>query len=56
MLSSNVSDQYAVVRLLSQGAIRPAIAAIMPLSTIAEAHSLLQSGGVAGRIVLEPWE
>lgn len=54
--SSNVSDQQAVVGLLAQGTIRPAIAAVMPLSAIREAHRLLEAGGVTGRIVLTPWE
>lgn len=54
--SSNVSDQQAVVRLLAQGTIRPAIAAVMPLCAIGEAYRLLEAGGVTGRIVLSPWE
>jgi putative oxidoreductase len=53
--SSNISDQQAVVRLLAQGAIHPAVARVMPLAEVAEAHRMLEAGGVEGRIVLEPW-
>ena len=52
---SNISDQQAVVRLLAQGEIKPAVAAVMKLSEIARAHEMLEAGGVRGRIVLEPW-
>jgi NADPH:quinone reductase-like Zn-dependent oxidoreductase len=52
---SNLSDQQAVVRLLAQGEIKPAIAAVMKLSEAVRAHEILEAGGVKGRIVLEPW-
>ena len=52
---SNISDQQAIVRLLAQGEIRPAIAAVMKLSEIAAAHARLEASEVNGRIVLEPW-
>ena len=52
---SNLSDQQAVVRLLAQGEIKPAVAAVMKMSEIKQAHEKLEAGGVHGRIVLEPW-
>jgi len=52
---SNVSDQHAVLALLAQRKIRPAIDDVMPLAEIAQAHARLEAGGVLGRIVLTPW-
>jgi NADPH:quinone reductase-like Zn-dependent oxidoreductase len=52
---ANISDQQAVVRLLAQREIKPAVAAVMKLSEITQAHEMLEAGGVRGRIVLEPW-
>lgn len=53
--ASTYEDQRAVVRLLAERRIAPAIEAIMPLSELALAHQRLESGEVAGRIVLDPW-
>jgi putative oxidoreductase len=52
---SNISDQLAIVRLLAQGQIKPAVATVMNLSEIVKAHEMLASNAVNGRIVLEPW-
>ena len=52
---SNISDQRAVVKLLEQGEIKPAVAKTMRLSDISAAHALLEAGDVLGRIILEPW-
>ena len=52
---SNISDQLAIVKLLVQGKIKPAVAKVMNLSEIATAHEMLAANTVNGRIVLEPW-
>ena len=52
---SNISDQLAVVKLLAQGKIKPAVGKIMNLSEIGRAHEMLASKTINGRIVLEPW-
>jgi len=52
---SNISDQMAIVKLLAQGKIKPAVAKAMNLSEIVNAHEMLASNAVNGRIVLEPW-
>ena len=39
----------AVVELLERGAMRPQVAAVMPLAAAARAHRLLEAGGVTGR-------
>ncbi|OTP66588.1 Quinone oxidoreductase [Caballeronia sordidicola] len=52
---SNISDQQAVVKLLGEKKIKPAVAAVMKLSEISIAHEMLENGNVNGRIVLEPW-
>jgi len=43
-------------RRLAQGALRARIAYQLPLSAAAEAHRLLEAGGVFGKIVLTPAE
>lgn len=43
-----------IALLLDQKKITPAIHAILPLSRTAEAHTLIESGTVTGKIVLEP--
>ncbi len=53
--ASTYADQRAVVDLLAQGRISPAIDTVMPLSELRRAHERLQSGTVLGRIVLDPW-
>lgn len=53
--ASTLADQRAVVALLAERRIRPAIHAVMPLSELRLAHRLLESGEVQGRIVLDPW-
>ena len=53
--ASTYDDQRAVVALLAQGRIRPAIHATMALSELHGAHAMLEAGDVMGRIVLDPW-
>ena len=43
-----------VVGLVAAGRLRSQIAKIMPLSQAAEAHALVESGGIVGRVVLQP--
>lgn len=54
--ASTLNDQRAVMALLAQGRITPAIHAVMPMSAVREAHALMESGTVSGRIVLDPWQ
>ena len=44
----------AVIRLLSEGAIRPAIGARLRLAEVRRAHELIESGTVLGKIVMHP--
>jgi NADPH:quinone reductase-like Zn-dependent oxidoreductase len=53
--ASTYDDQRAVVALLAQRKIKPAIDAVMPLSELRRAHERLEAGEVVGRIVLDPW-
>ncbi|MDH7797211.1 MULTISPECIES: zinc-binding alcohol dehydrogenase family protein [unclassified Beijerinckia] len=53
--ASTLNDQRCVIDLLGQGKIEPAIHTVLPLSAIGEAHTLLESGTVSGRILLDPW-
>jgi NADPH2:quinone reductase len=43
-----------LIQLLAEGRIKPRIGARLPMSQAAEAHRLLESGAVAGKIVLHP--
>jgi NADPH2:quinone reductase len=43
-----------VVELFAQGKIDPRVGARLPMSAAAEAHELLEEGGVIGKIVLHP--
>ena len=45
-------DLTTLLRLLSEGKIKPIIAARFPLQEIRRAHELLGAGGVTGKIVL----
>jgi len=53
--ASTYEDQRAVVALLAQRRISPAIDSVMPLSELRSAHERLEAGKVLGRIVLDPW-
>ncbi|MES2941959.1 MAG: NADP-dependent oxidoreductase [Pseudomonadota bacterium] len=53
--ASTLNDQRVVLGLLARGLIKPSIDRIMPLSEVRAAHRLLDTGHVAGRIVLDPW-
>jgi NADPH2:quinone reductase len=44
----------AVIELLAKGAIRPAVGARFSLSEVRQAHALLDTGGVLGKIVMHP--
>jgi NADPH:quinone reductase-like Zn-dependent oxidoreductase len=54
--ASTRNDQRIVAELVEKGRLRVPIHAALPLSEIAAAHALLDSGDVVGRIVLHPWE
>jgi NADPH:quinone reductase-like Zn-dependent oxidoreductase len=45
-------DSTLLLNLLEQGKIKPTVAARMPLNQAAQAHELLASGSVKGKIVL----
>ena len=47
-------DLGRLLELLSQGKLRPIVAAKLPLTQIARAHELMDTAGVAGKIVLVP--
>jgi NADPH:quinone reductase-like Zn-dependent oxidoreductase len=48
------SDLTTLLRMLADGRIAPLIAARLPLEKAAEAHAMLNSASVSGKIVLEP--
>lgn len=48
-------DLATLLGLLAEGRIAPVVAARLPLERAAEAHAMLGSASVAGKIVLEPW-
>lgn len=48
------ADLTTLLRMLAEGKIAPVIAARLPLERAAEAHALLNSASVSGKIVLEP--
>jgi NADPH:quinone reductase-like Zn-dependent oxidoreductase len=47
-------DLATLLAMLAEGRIAPVIAARMPLERAAEAHRMLDSASVTGKIVLEP--
>lgn len=49
-------DLQRLLLLLDEGKIKPIIASKLPLSKIAEAHRLMDTAGVAGKVVLVPDE
>lgn len=53
--ASTIDDQRTILRLLAQGALRPAVHAVMPLSETAAAQDLLSASAVQGRLLLDPW-
>lgn len=42
--------------LVDAGTVRPVVETVLPLSQVAQAHRLLEAGGVRGKIVLTPQE
>jgi NADPH:quinone reductase-like Zn-dependent oxidoreductase len=48
------ADLTTLLRMLADGRIAPVIAARLPLEKAAEAHAMLNSASVSGKIVLEP--
>jgi D-arabinose 1-dehydrogenase-like Zn-dependent alcohol dehydrogenase len=52
---SRLNDQRIILELLETDRIKPKIHSVLPLSQIAQAHQLLESGTVEGRIVLDPF-
>jgi len=53
---SRLRDQVAYLEQLALGSITVPIAREMPLSEISEAHRLMESGALVGKIVLLPWD
>jgi NADPH:quinone reductase-like Zn-dependent oxidoreductase len=53
--ASTLNDQRAVLELLAQDRIHPAIHAVLPLSEVRAAQQRLETGDLSGRIVLDPW-
>jgi alcohol dehydrogenase len=49
-----VSEYAEALRFVGSGAIKPVVTEVMPLAEIARAHTLLEQGGVCGKIVLTP--
>jgi NADPH:quinone reductase-like Zn-dependent oxidoreductase len=47
-------DLARILALISEGAIQPRIAKVLPLHEAGEAQRLLQSAQLAGKIVLKP--
>lgn len=52
---STLRDQHMVLQLLESGQLDMPIACRLPLSSIAEAHALQESGTADGRIIIHPW-
>jgi NADPH:quinone reductase-like Zn-dependent oxidoreductase len=48
------ADLTTLLRMLADGQIAPVIAARLPLERAAEAHAMLNSASVSGKIMLEP--
>jgi NADPH:quinone reductase-like Zn-dependent oxidoreductase len=49
-----MDDAIAAVRHLETGRFKPLIGAVVPLSEIKEAHRLVESGNVIGKVVVKP--
>ncbi len=55
--ASTRNDQRIVVELMEKGRIEMPIHAVLPLSKVGEAHTMLERGDdLVGRIVLHPWD
>ncbi len=55
--ASTRNDQRIVVELMEKGSIKMPIHAVLPLSKVGEAHTMLEHGeDLVGRIVLHPWD
>jgi len=48
-------DYRAAMSAVVRGEVRPPIHVTLPLTRCAEAHELLEGGGVFGKVVLNPW-
>ena len=48
--------EHALLPLLATGAIRPVVGRVLPLGDVAEAHRLVEAGGVVGKVVLRVTE
>ncbi len=51
---SGPQDLGRLLELLNQGKLKPIVAAKLPLTQITRAHELMDTAGVAGKIVLVP--
>ncbi|GCE17460.1 quinone oxidoreductase family protein [Dictyobacter kobayashii] len=51
-LHTSVANEEKILRLIAEKAVQPLIARVLPIEQAAEAHRLLESGDVQGKIVL----
>jgi len=49
------ADMAALFTLLREGAIHPAVIDRLPLAAASQVHARIDSGGLGGKIVLQPW-
>lgn len=54
-VTPNDADLTAVAALVERGDLRVAIERVLPLANTAEAHDLIESGRVRGKVVLTSW-
>jgi NADPH:quinone reductase-like Zn-dependent oxidoreductase len=52
---SSRAELIELARLVDEGHLRPQVGAVYPLAQAAKAYSAKASGGIPGRIVLQPW-
>jgi NADPH:quinone reductase-like Zn-dependent oxidoreductase len=43
-----------LIKRLAEGAIRPRIHGLLPLSAASKAHEMLESGEIIGKLLLQP--
>ena len=52
---SRLNDQRIYLDMLSAGKISPVIAQVLPLSDIQQAHTLVETNAIVGKVMLDPW-
>jgi NADPH:quinone reductase len=50
-----MADMATLFKLLGQGAIHPVVIDQLPLAAASEGHARIDTGGLGGKIVLQPW-